>query len=72
MGYIYIIGPCVACGQIIHYNPHHVPSLRINRERQALCKNCHALWNQIHRTDKGLEPIPLHPLAYEPMPEEEF
>jgi hypothetical protein len=30
------------------------------------CESCFHQWNEIHRTRKGLDPLPLHPKAYEP------
>ena len=60
-------GPCVACGVLIPiFNPVCVPSIRVNGEREPLCRTCFERWNQIHRTSKGLEPLPLNPNAYQP------
>lgn len=71
-GFVWCIGNCVACGVPIQYNPNRVPSITVNGSRQALCKSCFARWNQIHRTSKGLEPVPLDPQAYEPAPESDL
>jgi hypothetical protein len=70
MAFMYIHGPCAnvaVCRQVLlSYNEDHVPSIPVDGVRQPLCRGCHAEWNRIHRTDKGLDPIPLHPDAYEP------
>lgn len=72
MSVAFVISPCVACHKTIHFHPHLVPSLRINGEREPLCANCFHEWNRIHRIAKGLDPIPLNPLAYEPCDESEL
>ena len=66
MGYAFCVGRCCACGEAISFNPLKVPSLRIDGERQPLCRNCFDLWNEIHRINQGLDPLPIHPDAYEP------
>lgn len=56
---------CVACGAFVpNGHPDYVPSIRVNGERQPICRGCHDRWNTIHRTSKGLPPIPLHPEAF--------
>jgi len=70
MGYMFLCSSCCACERVIMYNPEHVPSLRIEGNREPLCQVCANKWNHIHRLSKGLEPVPIHPLAYEPQPEE--
>lgn len=65
-GYMLAHGYCIACGRPITYNPNHVPSLRIDGVRHAICRHCHREWNRFHRVEKGLPEVPLHPLAYEP------
>lgn len=61
-----IFGPCINCRVPMSYNADHVPSLVIDGEREAICINCWARWNDIHRVSKGLPPEPLHPDAYQP------
>ena len=68
MPYMVIAGDCVSCHALITFNPHFVPSLRVNGSREPLCASCHGRWNEIHRTSKGLEPVAIHPEAYEPEP----
>lgn len=65
MAYMSVIADCIACGRKISCNPNFVPSIRVNGIKEPLCKNCFKRWNEIHRVSKGLEPIPLHPEAYE-------
>jgi hypothetical protein len=65
MGWMYVIGPCIGCGQIFTFNPDLVPSVRIDGEREPICQNCvdHA---NVNRVSKGLEPIIPHSQAYDP------
>jgi len=63
--YVFIMCNCIACGVPVFVNPEHVPSIRINGVREAICRACFNEWNKVQRTDKGLEPIPLHPRAYQ-------
>jgi len=66
MPFMFVIGSCCACGAHLTFNPTHVPSLRVNGSREPLCPACHARWNEIHRTSKGLAPVEAHPEAWEP------
>jgi hypothetical protein len=61
MGY----GPCVGCGRVFGYNPIHVPSIRINGEREPICRECIEAANPV-RIANGLEPCVIHPEAYSP------
>lgn len=65
MGFMFVMGPCVACQTVITFHPDFVPSIRVNGVLEPLCKGCFHKWNEIHRTSVGLEPIPLDPRAYE-------
>jgi len=66
MSFMMVHGHCVSCGAHIAYNPNYVPSIRVEGEKQAVCRACFDRWNDIHRVSKGLEPLPIHPEAYEP------
>ena len=66
MGFMFLMCQCANCKAIINVNPSCCPSLTVNGSREAICKSCFDKWNKIHRTDKGLEPVPLNPQAYEP------
>lgn len=70
MGYCFVVCNCGACHATIVANPNHCPTLRINGVKEPICPGCFNVWNEIHRTSKGLEPIQLDPMAYEPEPEE--
>ncbi len=67
--YILATSCCVSCHKMIQFNPDKVPSIRPYNKgaREPLCKECFDKWNEIHRTSKGLEPIPLEKDAYEPL-----
>lgn len=64
--YMFVLAACVNCRATITINPERCPSLRVNGEREPLCRVCFDKWNVIHRTSKGLAPEPIHPDAYEP------
>ncbi len=71
MGYAIMFGPCYQCKEPFGYNPNRVPSLRINGIREPFCRMCIEEANAI-RIERGLEPHPIHPEAYEPIDEEEL
>ena len=68
-GYIYCHSACLSCRRIFAYNPHHVPSTRVNGQREPICQNCIEHINR-ERVKLGHEPFAIHPDAYEPLPEE--
>lgn len=77
MSFMLVWSNCVVCGDLMAYNPHKVPSMRIRNgkyhpegNREPICKPCFDRWNQIQRIDKGLPPIPLHADAYAPTNED--
>jgi hypothetical protein len=72
MGYMFCMSECAACRKMISYNPEFVPSLRLNGVKEAICEGCFVRWNTIHRTDKGLPAVPLHPQAYAPASEADY
>jgi len=72
MGYAFIITTCISCKATFTGNPNRVPSIRVNGNREPICRNCFDRWNEIHRISKGLEPQPLHPDAYEAVEESEL
>lgn len=69
MGYAIIYGFCVGCGQPFGFNPTCVPSIRIDGEKQAVCKTCAEEVNRL-RAEKGLSTWDIAPDAYEPFKEE--
>jgi hypothetical protein len=68
MGYAYMVGHCVACKQLIQFNPHAVPSLLVNGVKEPLCRECAERWNQIHPENAR----PIRKDAYSMIPEEEL
>lgn len=66
MAYMFVVGECVACKTVITFNADKVPSIRVNGVREPICAGCFRRWNLIHRVNKGLNPLPLDPEAYEP------
>jgi hypothetical protein len=70
-GYTFMMGICYGCGKTFIFNPHKVPSIRVEGEREPVCRECMVIVNRI-RAEHKMEPIPVHPDAYEPIPEEEL
>lgn len=72
MGYVTVIGPCVACRRIFGFNPLHVPSTsEITGQREPICVDCLAKINAV-RAKQGLELFVPHPEAYEGCDEREL
>ena len=66
MGYVSLIGDWGQCGRPFASNPDYVPSLRLADGRQLVfCAACVQAANP-ERQRRGLPPIVVHPLAYEP------
>jgi hypothetical protein len=70
-GYVIAFGPCIGCKRSFGYNPHWVPSIVVNGEREPICRDCVALANP-RRQANGLAEIVPHPDAYEPLPESDL
>ncbi len=66
-----VICTCCGCGQPMNCNPHRVPSLRIDGHREPVCRNCVEKVNPM-RIANGLDPIEIHPDAYEAISENEL
>lgn len=79
MGYALCMGDCCICGRMFGFNPHKVPSMRLDKNgkpddsapRAPVCRSCLDKWNEA-RVKVGMEAIPALPGAYEAMPEEEL
>lgn len=71
MGYGLAIAPCVSCGRTFGFNPHLVPSIRVDGVKQPLCQGCLTGLNEV-RKSLGLEPWKALPGAYDPVPEGEL
>jgi len=67
-GYAFMMGSCCNCGKMITFNPHKVPSLMINGQREPLCLDCANRWNELHPENAR----PIQPDAYDAIPEEEL
>lgn len=65
MGYMTVIGPCFGCKRTFSYNATWVPSIRYEGQREPICRDCVERVNPL-REANGLEPIRVHPDAYEP------
>lgn len=64
-GYMAVLGPCIACGQIFHFNAERVPSLVVNGKREPVCADCIERVNKIRR-ERGMDLLVPLPGAYEP------
>lgn len=71
MGYALMWGACWSCKQVFSFNPHRVPSIPIEGVRQPICRACIEAANP-KRIENGLEPVVIHPDAYEPIDEREL
>ncbi len=69
--YALMFGKCANCGQPFGFNPHKVPSIRVEGKREPVCKPCIDQANP-QRVAAGLPPFVIQPDAYEPIPEEEL
>jgi hypothetical protein len=71
-GYVFAMGGCICCGRLFSFNPNSVPSTSaITGSREPVCQSCMAVINE-RRAAAGLEPFPILPDAYEPLPESEL
>ena len=71
-GYVLATSACICCGVPFSYNPHKVPSTSaITGTREPVCLRCMNAINA-KRQEMGLDPHPILPGAYEPMPEGEL
>ena len=71
-GYAVMMSPCLICKKIFGYNPHRVPSIRVNGERRPVCLPCIVRENQ-RRQLVGQELLAdPRPDAYEPIQESEL
>lgn len=71
MGYALALGACCACTELMSFNPHKVPSVKINGVREPVCQRCVEEVNT-RRRRLGLEEWAILPGAYEAMNEEEL
>ena len=71
MGYCFVMGDCYACRKTIIFNPNHVPSVRINGNREPICQSCVKKANVL-RGQQNLPQIQILPDAYKPCNEEEL
>jgi hypothetical protein len=78
-GYATVVAACASCGRLFSFNPHRVPSIRLNRkgepdpsaERKPVCRECIERAN-VRRFARGLPAIEVLPGAYDPLPAEEL
>lgn len=65
MGFMLVTSHCYGCKQLFSYNPNKVPSIRINGEREPVCRSCIERANP-ERIKNGLDPISIKADAYQP------
>ena len=63
IGFVY--GNCISCDILFGFNPHLVPSVRIDGVREPVCESCVGFINA-KRADKGLSELIVLRGAYEP------
>jgi len=66
-GMVLLASPCLGCEKMFVSNPNYVPSFH----NQPICRECVEQANE-KRAEMGLDPHPIHPEAYEALPEEEL
>ena len=64
-GYMMVHGECYSCHAPLAFNATHVPSLPVDGVRQPICRSCIERANP-RRIANGLQPVVIHPDAYEP------
>lgn len=64
-------GPCVGCGAMFSFNPHRVPSLPVQGVRKPICRGCIDEASR-RRVEQGMQPHPVFPDAYSPLPASEL
>jgi len=67
MGFLSLIGTCGACARPFMSNPEYVPSLRLDDGQQLIFCRPYIQAANPERVHRGLPPIVVHPLAYEPL-----
>lgn len=65
---VWILGTCIGCKRPFTFSPSRVPSVRVNGEREPICRDCVERVNP-RRIANGLDPIVPLPGAYDPDPE---
>jgi hypothetical protein len=71
MGYALVFGSCISCMRTFGFNPLRVPSIRVNGEKEPVCRECIERANPL-RKKNGLPEFTIHPEAYEPVNENEL
>lgn len=69
--FVFVVGPCLLCRVPFSFNPHTVPSLPVKGVREPICRCCITRANK-RRVRLGLAPHPIHPTAYEAIPESQL
>jgi len=64
MSFMSLICACINCGTMFTCNPETVPSIRVNGEREAVCRSCVEKANA-ERAKRGLPPFTILPGAYD-------
>lgn len=71
IGWAVVYSACWCCGREFGYNPHRVPSIRIDGVREPTCRTCMKTANEV-REAAGVKPHTILSGAYEPIREEEL
>lgn len=64
MGWMFVLGRCYGCGRSFTFSAERVPSIRVDGEREPICRDCVERANP-ERVANGLEPIRILPGAYD-------
>jgi len=71
MGFVIATAACIGCNKFFTFNPHKVPSVRIQGRREPVCRACIEAANP-ERIKNGLDPVKILPGAYESFDEYEL
>jgi hypothetical protein len=64
MGWMFVMGNCVVCGNLFTFNADRVPSAVVNGRREPICRACVERANPLRKA-KGLPEIVILPGAYD-------
>jgi hypothetical protein len=70
-GFVIAYAACLMCGQPFSFNPHKVPSFRVDGAKEPVCRLCIDIIN-VKRVANDLPPHVIEPDAYQAMPEGEL
>jgi hypothetical protein len=72
-GVVFVVGKYLCCPRVFGFNPHKVPSFRVEGVREPICGECIETMNKKRAAmDPPMPPFEIDPDAYRPLPEGEL